>query len=154
MLQIIKTIPEHFYNMEIQKEQAFCREHFNTNPNYAKILCEQGIARTGITSDGIVVGVMGLAFHHKNSAEGWGILSTHFRQYARYAIPAVRQVLKEYSHVKRIQVTASVEFPEAHKLLTKSFGFKPEGILECWDCLGNDHILYTIINNSIDWSTR
>jgi len=153
-LEIVKTIPQHFKDIEIQEAQAFCREPFETNPNYAILLCEQGFTRTGIAEDGTIVGIMGLLFNHANSASGWGILSPHFKKYIRQAIPAVKEVLASYSHINRIEVSASVKFPEAHKLLTKSFGFKPEAILEKYDILGHDHILYTRIANSIEWEMK
>lgn len=150
-LQIIKSIPEHFYNIEIQEAQAFCKEQFTANNNYAIILCTQSVCYTGITEDGTIVGIMGLSFIHKNSAEGWGIFSPYMKKYLKEVILGVRNFLKDYKHVKRIQCSASVKYPEAHKLLTKSFGFKPEAILEKWDCLGNTHILYTIINGDLKW---
>ena len=84
-LEIIKTIPQHFHDMEIQEAQAFCRDQFTKNPNYAMILCEQGFTRTGIAEDGTIVGIMGLVFNHANNAEGWGILSPHFKKYIKQA---------------------------------------------------------------------
>jgi len=154
MLKIIKTVPQHFYDIEIQEAQFFCKEQFNSNPEYVKILSEQSVTWTGIAEDGAIIGMMGLLFRHENNAEGWAIFSPHIKKYLKQIIKEVRSFLKSYSHIKRIQCTASLEFPEAHKLLTKSFGFKVEGILESWDCFGNDHLLYTIINNNLEWEIR
>jgi len=153
MLKVIPSTIEHFNNLQLQEAQAFCAQEFAVNPDYAHALITSGIARTGIDSTGKVIAIMGLTFRHNNCAESWALFSPSIKNHIKSIIKEVRLFLKEHSHVKRIYCTASVDYPQAHKLIT-SFGFKAESILECWDIFGNDHIMYVKINNSIYWETR
>lgn len=153
MLKVIKTIPEHFHQINIQAAQGFCKEQFEAYPEYAKTLAQDPSTYTGIDEQGNIIGIMGLALRHTNCGEGWAIFSNNIKPHIKSIIKEVKKFLRAHKHIKRIYCTASVEFPEAHKLL-RVLGFKVEGILEAWDVLGTDHIMYTRINNSIDWETR
>ena len=150
MITVVKSTVQHFQDIEIQEYQQSCREHIKLNPNYAKILCEQGTSYTGIDEQGRIIGMMGLLFRHENCAEGWAILSPYVKQNLKSVVKAVRKVMKDNERVRRIYCTVATNFPEAHRLV-RAFGFKPEGILEKWDQFGMDHVMYTIIHNDIHW---
>jgi hypothetical protein len=153
MIKVVRTTVDHFDKINIQPAQGYFAEQIKLHPEYALALAQQPTTYSGIDENGNVIGIMGLMLRHPNCGEGWAIFSDNIRPHIKSIVKEVRKFLYQHRHVKRIYCTASVEYPEAHKLL-KVLGFKVEGILEAWDALGTSHIMYVIINNSIDWETR
>ena len=150
-MQVVPMEASHLDQINIQEMQAYFKSYIVDNPTYAKMLVEHSEAYTALGETGQVVCCMGILPKHENCGEAWAIISDQLPRYRLSVVRAVKQFLAKQHKYKRIHITCATNFQEAHKFAS-ILGFKSEALLRCWDVQGQDHIMYTIIKQDLQWS--
>ena len=144
--------PEHFDEIIGQPNQSYFKDFLNANPSYKYKVCQNSIGKAG-RLDGVIIGICGVTQITSYLGEGWAYFSEELPKTSIKVIKSIRNFLKEQKHIRRIQCTVDVYNYSAIRF-AEVVGFKPEAILKSFGPDGHDHIMFTIINRSLDWETK
>lgn len=144
--------PSHFDEIKGQKSQIYFSNLLIDHPEYKEMICKQSIGRAG-RLDGDIIAVCGITQVTEYLGEGWAYFSDDLPKGAISVIKAIKEFINAQKQFRRIQCTVDVYNTKAVRF-AETLGFKPEGILRCYGPDGHDHIMFTIINRSLDWEIQ
>lgn len=152
MFTLEKLRPEHFDEIIAQESQSDFKELLLKHPEYKNLICQQSIGRAG-RLDNVIIAICGITRVTDYLGEGWAYFSPDLPKNSIRVIKEIKKFLQEQKHMRRLQCTVDIYNTKAIKF-AEALGFKPEGILQCYGRDGHDHIMFTIINRSLDWEVR
>lgn len=136
-----------------QESQSFFSELLIKHPDRKHALVKTSKGRTGKLEDGTIVAICGVVEITEYLGEAWAYFSDDILKTKLSIVKAIKKFLKEQKHIRRIQATVDVMNPKAIRF-AKAVGFKAESILKSYGPDGHDHIMFTIINRSLEWEVK
>jgi len=144
--------PEHFDEITSQSSQIYYKEVLEKNPKHKYLVCQHSIGKTG-RLDGVIIGICGITQITSYMGEGWAYFADIMPKGSIKVIKEIRKFIQAQKHIRRIQCTVDIQNFNALKY-ARVLGFKPEGILKAYGPNGHDHVMFTIINRSLEWEAQ
>ena len=144
--------PEHFDEIKGQASQEFFKNLLLRNPEYKYAICQNSIGKTG-RLDGVIIGICGITQISSYLGEGWAYFADTMPRGSIKVLKEIRKFIQAQKHIRRIQCTVDIHNHRALKY-AEALGFKAEGILRAYGPEGHDHVMFTIINRSLEWEIQ
>lgn len=144
MIQIVQFEPRHLLFMEVQGAQIMVKPVLR-DPAYAPSLKNGGPAFSAI-ADGRVYCCAGVLVQWAGRGIAWALLARGLG--ARF-IP-IHRAVKQFLHetpIQRIEATAELGFPEAHRWLLSLQFVREAERLRSYTPDGSDHALYALVKS-------
>ena len=141
MIKVMNFKPEHIKDITL-KDIYTDENHLET------IVAIRNSHVQTLTSDGKPIAIVGMTKICKGVAEFWGLIGKEVKKvphgFHRTILGIVAHLEKEMV-LHRIQIIVLFEYAEGRKWVEK-LGFKPESVLQKYDSLGRNYIMYVRLN--------